>query len=576
MTERAFGKAAHRRYISVAMTAMTLLSLGFPDAALAAPVAPAVKLPVFSVAKASTAIKQLANSEVYTAGFSDVRKQLEKSLSKVKKSDPCLAADYASRIAAIDFAENRYSNARKKLELALQLLKPECADAEQKYADAERHLADCLLNKDDYKEAIAHYAASLARLDKVADSSRTRLRVLQSLADAHFRNKDYTQTVEILQHLAKLQIERKDKAIGWTYIGLKDACEKLGQKERAKEYFELAVATFQRSLDEVGGAPGTSAIPSATSITPSAVVTPAVVLSNDLWDAMEADTDIAPASMWHPTNGAKPWAILLCVHGMGLHKSSFTAFGEAMAKRGLLVVALDVRGFGSWANGAAPKVNFDLCFSDLSHVSEALKKLNPNTPLFILGESMGGAIALQCANRTPFIDAVVSAVPAPDRYNSTETNAKFVWNALTRPGAEYNITKDVVDRVSKNTQVVEAWKNDENARLKFDKSELMHFDKLMKQTKDAVGVLQKPVLITQGGADPLVKPESTIELYQAIGSPHKTLLVLGWKEHLIFENAQFSEVLLEALMVWLKANTGGGAVPEMVGKGASVNAGTAN
>jgi acylglycerol lipase len=534
MTKK-WGSKAPRRLISVTMAAIATMGLAYPG--IAAPNAPVVK--------------QLAHSKVYREGFANARKQLEAALNKAKKSDQCLAADYASRIAALDFAENRYGNARKKLDLSLELLKSDCKDAERRFADGERHLADCYLNLEDYKEAVKHYSAALAHLDKVADPSATRARVLRSLADAHFRNKDYEQTIAILLHLAKLQVERQDKAIGWTYIGLKDACEKLNQKERAQEYFELAVATFQKTLEQ----PQVEH-PSRLNAVSGLPTAPAV--SADLWTAMEADSDEAPANMWQPTNGVKPWGILLCVHGMGLHKSSFTAFGEAMAKRGLLVVALDVRGFGSWAKGVAPDVNFDLCFSDIRHVSEALKKLNPNTPLFILGESMGGAIALQSANRSAFIDAVVSAVPAPDRYNSTETNAKFVWSAITRPGGEYNITKDVVDRVSRNTKVVEDWKNDENARLKFDKDELLRFNDLMAQTKTAVENLKKPVLITQGGADPLVKPESTIKLYGSIASPNKTLLVLGWKEHLIFENAQFSEVLLEALMVWLKANVGAG------------------
>lgn len=86
--------------------------------------------------------------------------------------------------------------------------------------------------------------------------------------------------------------------------------------------------------------------------------------------------------------------------------------------------------------------------------------------------------------------------------------------------------------------------------------ELIKFDSFMKSTKQKVQQLNKPVMIVQGGADPLVKPSSTIELYDAVKTKDKTLIIIGYKEHLIFENEQFSPIMMEGLTNWLRGHAG--------------------
>jgi thiol-disulfide isomerase/thioredoxin len=65
-----------------------------------------------------------------------------------------------------------------------------------------------------------------------------------------------------------------------------------------------------------------------------------------------------------------------------------------------------------------------------------------------------------------------------------------------------------------------------------------------------------PTLVVQGANDRLVKPASTIAIFNDICTPRKDLLLLGDSEHLIFENAQFSDHVVDVLTSWIDRNVG--------------------
>ena len=89
-----------------------------------------------------------------------------------------------------------------------------------------------------------------------------------------------------------------------------------------------------------------------------------------------------------------------------------------MASRGFAVYALDVRGFGEWMKRQSEnQVDFEGCLSDIESALHTLRKAYPHAPIFLVGESMGGAIALRATSRYPdLVNGLVSSVPSSDRY----------------------------------------------------------------------------------------------------------------------------------------------------------------
>ncbi len=485
----------------------------------------------------------VAIETLYKPAIAGAKKVLQERLTKAGKSDTDAAAELESTLAAYEFAEEDFKSATLHLTQALKHLTNSSPQYKTKLVNLHKHLGDCDIIEGRVAQAIQHYEAAAKLLPDLEPKSPLRKKTLRALGDAYMREKSYAKAIDTFKALMEYQKQTNDLSIGWTSVSLRDAYEQLGKKEEADRYFNASADVFRPFVRNAGNRKQDN-----NAVSPTPV---------DIWDALEQEPESAPAMSWEPPEGVKPWACLICIHGMGLHKSAYDAFGKAMCSKGVIVFALDVRGFGSWCKLDRPKVNFDLCDSDISHVGAMLKKTNPDIPIFLLGESMGGAIALQSALTCKAAEGVISSVPAADRYNGTKTKMKVAWKVIVGSKNEYDITKDVIEKVSRDEKLVEDWKQDREARFRLGTDELIKFDSFMKSTKLKVQQLEKPVLIIQGGADPLVKPSSTIELYDAVKTKDKTLIILGYKEHLIFENEQFFPLMLEGITNWLRGHTSG-------------------
>jgi len=246
----------------------------------------------------------------------------------------------------------------------------------------------------------------------------------------------------------------------------------------------------------------------------------------------------APCRSWVNPN-EKPIAALLCVHGLGLQSNSYEFFGTEQSKRGLAVYAIDVRGFGSWMKaGGKGNVNFDEALSDIKQTCESIRAANPGIPLYILGESMGGAIALRAASMYPeLIDGLISSVPAGERFNQGKTSMKVFLNLLSGFNVA-NVGQDIINQATQNAKLKSQWQGDPLSRLNLSPQELIQFQDFMNTNHEAAKkVANMPVLFVQGNGDQLVKPEGTWELFNDVAAKDKSFFAVPG-EHLIFEEAQ--------------------------------------
>lgn len=130
-------------------------------------------------------------------------------------------------------------------------------------------------------------------------------------------------------------------------------------------------------------------------------------------DALVArDGTRLPLSRWLPDGRVR--ANVIALHSFGDYRKSFEELGGWLAARGIAVYAYDQRGFGAaphpgiWPGEAA-------LVDDLADAIAALRAGpgGDDAPLFLLGESMGGGVAMIQAARAPAgIDGLILAEPA--------------------------------------------------------------------------------------------------------------------------------------------------------------------
>lgn len=261
-----------------------------------------------------------------------------------------------------------------------------------------------------------------------------------------------------------------------------------------------------------------------------------------------------PCQIWMAPEGPKK-GILLCVHGLGLHKGCYEQFASEMTKLGWGVYAMDVRGFGEFMTmpKGARKVNFAGCLTDVEQVLQMIHNEHPGMPVFIVGESMGGGIAIQAGSKYQhLVNGIITACPASKRHKSLAAAARVAGNLFTGKHS-MDIRPILVNQSTQKEELRNLWLSDALGRFELAPIELIQFQLFMDHNvKAARGLTKTPICILQGLSDELVVADAQKELFEAVPKTNEpTLVFVDKSEHLILEEGQFKPELIGVLASWL-------------------------
>jgi alpha-beta hydrolase superfamily lysophospholipase len=117
---------------------------------------------------------------------------------------------------------------------------------------------------------------------------------------------------------------------------------------------------------------------------------------------LEASGGVQLAGMQIPaagSPGASPLACVLILHGMAEHIGRYRHFAGALAAKGVGVYGFDLRGHGRTGElgreggSLAFAHGWDALIGDIDMWVDFIRKENPDTPVFILGHSLGSFLA---------------------------------------------------------------------------------------------------------------------------------------------------------------------------------------
>lgn len=128
------------------------------------------------------------------------------------------------------------------------------------------------------------------------------------------------------------------------------------------------------------------------------------------------DGAVLPLRRWLPDG--EPRAVIVGLHGFDDYSEAFALPAPSLVAAGIALYAYDQRGFGQ-----APQVGrwpgADRLRGDLYQMLRLLAARYPGRPLFVLGESMGGAVALTALSHPqidhadiPRVSGVILSAPA--------------------------------------------------------------------------------------------------------------------------------------------------------------------
>jgi acylglycerol lipase len=262
-----------------------------------------------------------------------------------------------------------------------------------------------------------------------------------------------------------------------------------------------------------------------------------------------------PVRVWMPPDGQTPRMVVLALHGFNDSRNAWALPAPVFARQGIAVFAPDQRGFGD-APGRATWPGAATLVDDADAMARLLRQRYPATRLFVMGESMGGAVVMDLAARAspPPVDGYVMLAPAV--WGRTEQGvvlSSVLWVAdHVAPG--YHITaRDVPVKVtaSDNRDALVALVRDPLTIHSTQVSVLAGLVNLMDAAQAAAPHIAGPALVAYGAHDMLV-PESAMGVAWSKLPPGTRRAVYPNGYHLLMRDKD-REAVIGDVIAWMDA-----------------------
>jgi acylglycerol lipase len=256
---------------------------------------------------------------------------------------------------------------------------------------------------------------------------------------------------------------------------------------------------------------------------------------------------------WLPDQGG-PTGVLLVCHGLGEHSGRYATVVDTLVPDGWAVYGLDHRGHGRSDGPRAHIERYQDWLDDYDTFRREVTARHPGLPVFLLGHSMGGQLALAYAldHQDDLAGLVLSAPALANTSIPRVIRPVFLGVARIAPTRRPNLLD--LDKISKDPEVVAAYHDDPlvhhgNATLGLARALFRQFDVLTERARK----LRLPLLLMHGTRDELTDPAGSRRLASTCGSPDQTIRWYDGLWHEIFNEPE-REGPLTDLREWLAAH----------------------
>ncbi|MGH7501893.1 MAG: lysophospholipase [Longimicrobiales bacterium] len=252
---------------------------------------------------------------------------------------------------------------------------------------------------------------------------------------------------------------------------------------------------------------------------------------------------------------ASPRAAVIIVHGLAEHSGRYETLGRDLCGAGISAYALDLRGHGRSDGQRGHARTFGVLLQDVDRFRrEVLGLIESGTPLFLLGHSMGGLIALRYMEEyaDTFTGAIIvspwlaTAVHVP-RWKVTLANplAKLAPALPFRAGVN-------PEHLSRDPRIVRAYEEDPLVHDRITPRLFTELSTAMGRAFQRCDRIQQPLLFLLAGADRIVNTERTVAFARSLARPDVETHVYAGHFHEVL-NEPGADVVRKDLRAWLDA-----------------------
>jgi len=278
-----------------------------------------------------------------------------------------------------------------------------------------------------------------------------------------------------------------------------------------------------------------------------------------------ADGTRLPVTRWLPEG--RPRGVVLALHGFGEHRNAFFTLGPALAAAGYALYAYDQRGFGETPHrGLWP--GQDVLIDDARAAWRLLRRHYPETPVYLLGHSMGGAVAALAVTGPGAIHPASTVLVAPAVHGWGTLpwiqEAALVAGAWIAPGArpQQSSAHHFVDiRITDDRRILALQARDEQILRAVRLDMVYALVDMMSAAVERIDALPPATLILYGEKDDLVPRSAACAMLARLAdraAPRPRLALYDDGYHYLLRDRQRPRTIAD-LVAWL--GTTGATLP---------------
>ncbi|MGR4972892.1 lysophospholipase [Pseudomonas sp. LARHCG127] len=283
-------------------------------------------------------------------------------------------------------------------------------------------------------------------------------------------------------------------------------------------------------------------------------------------------------NQWLPETA--PLAVVMLAHGMAEHSGRYARLAQALCDEGYGVYALDLRGHGKTGEEAilghfADEDGWAKVVGDLASLNHHIGQQHPDTPILLLGHSMGSYLAqgyllhhsaslhgaiLSGSNFQPvalYRSARLIARFERRRQGAAGRSALIEWLSFGSFNKKFKPTRTPFDWLSRDPVEVDKYTHDPLCGFRCTNQLWVDLLGGLQQISKASNLAQidpgLPLLVIGGECDPVSEGKRLKDLADALrdaGSQHLQLTIYPQARHELFNDTNRDEVTADVL-AWI-------------------------
>ncbi|MDH3329957.1 MAG: lysophospholipase [Desulfobulbaceae bacterium] len=263
-----------------------------------------------------------------------------------------------------------------------------------------------------------------------------------------------------------------------------------------------------------------------------------------------------PLKTWLPS--APPKAVLIALHGYNDYSNFIRDAAAFFNDRKIGIYAYDQRGFGEAPDRGKWSGQEAMC-EDLRTIIDQVQKRHPDVPLYLLGDSMGGAVIMVADSpENPLSgDGVILVAPAVWSRDTMPFYQRWALWLGVRIMPWVRLTAEKLDITPSDNETMLKELGRDPLVIKESRIDAIYgLTNLMDAAYEAAAQFNKKALFLYGTKDEIIPPEPMADVFRKrlhgqFSSPQR-LLVYKNGYHMLLRDLQ-AEVVLKDILFWLNS-----------------------